>query len=229
MLETRQALLRRRALAEFDDQDGDRGDVATPADDMPRGDSLQALTPGSIPPTKIYGDGTVEMASRCAKCGTALNARDYKASATHCADCAKAMADEVALGGLVAGRTGGGGKVTSAIAKFAKIVTAPMSKAAEDQMGKAPSGGKPPSEKPGVGKSLFQRAISKLEAPVENEMVGRSGTSTPATGGGKQDTTGGLKAIGQKIADVFEAPAKDRIGAREVAVKAKPAVWRRRA
>lgn len=211
MLETRQALLRRRALAEFDDQDGDRGDVATPADDMPRGDSLQALTPGSIPPTKIYGDGTVEMASRCAKCGTALNARDYKASATHCADCAKAMADEVALG------------------KFAKIVTAPMSKAAEDQMGKAPSGGKPPSEKPGVGKSLFQRAISKLEAPVENEMVGRSGTSTPATGGGKQDTTGGLKAIGQKIADVFEAPAKDRIGAREVAVKAKPAVWRRRA
>lgn len=211
MLETRQALLRRRALAEFDDQDGDRGDVATPADDMPRGDSLQALTPGSIPPTKIYGDGTVEMASRCAKCGTALNARDYKASATHCADCAKAMADEVALG------------------KFAKIVTAPMSKAAENQMGKAPSGGKPPSEKPGVGKSLFQRAISKLEAPVENEMVGRSGTSTPATGGGKQDTTGGLKAIGQKIADVFEAPAKDRIGAREVAVKAKPAVWRRRA
>lgn len=66
--------LKARALAalQLDDANGDRGDVAPPATDMPR-----------------------SMASRCLSCGKDMSVRDLKAGGSHCQEHKEKAGDEL--------------------------------------------------------------------------------------------------------------------------------------
>lgn len=76
----------------MDDANGDRGDVAPPAGNMPRSNGHSEV-PGSIPPgTQAADDGAVDMDSRCKNCGADLSMRDMERGG-HCAACESAMAE----------------------------------------------------------------------------------------------------------------------------------------
>lgn len=104
----------------LDDHDGSRGPGPAAAGtgvDSTVVETPDAEVPGSIPPAYETGNGQLEMNSRCALCGTPLSTHDLPAGkGTHCADCAKSMAEapgagsDVELGGPGSGPHGGGGK-----------------------------------------------------------------------------------------------------------------------
>ncbi len=89
----------------LDDHDGTRGvqpEAAGVGVDSEVDESPRSQVPGTLPPGYETGDGELVMNSRCALCGTGLSTHDLPAGkGTHCADCAKSLAEEPGAGSEV--------------------------------------------------------------------------------------------------------------------------------